>query len=197
MSESGNQVTLLLDAVERGDARAADELFPLVYEELRQRAGKLLSLERREHTLQRTALVHEAYLRLVRAGSSFQTRLHFFNAAALAMRRILLNHAAQHGTAKRGGGRGRVDLDDLDAAAAAAAAARPPGESMDWIELDEALKRLEAASPRQHQVVMLRFFSGRTEREIAQMLGVSEPTVRRDWATARLWLYRAIQSQQK
>ena len=194
MSESGKQVTLLLDAVERGDARAADELFPLVYEELRQRAGKLLSLERREHTLQRTALVHEAYLRLVRAGSSFQTRLHFFNAAALAMRRILLNHAAQHGTAKRGAGRARVDLDDLDAAAAAA---RPPGEPMDWLELDEALKRLEAASPRQHQVVMLRFFSGRTEHEIAQMLGLSEPTVRRDWATARLWLYRALQSQEK
>jgi RNA polymerase sigma factor (TIGR02999 family) len=192
MSQPGNQVTLLLDAVERGDTRAADELFPLVYEELRQRAGKLLSLERREHTLQRTALVHEAYLRLVRAGSSFQTRLHFFNAAALAMRRILLNHAAQHDTAKRGGGRDRIDLDDLDAAAT-----RRPGGAMDWIELDEALQRLEAVSPRQHQVVMLRFFSGRTESEIAQMLGVSEPTVRRDWATARLWLYRAIRSQQK
>ena len=96
MAESASQVTLLLDAIERGESRAADALFPMVYEELRQRAGKMLASERRNHTLQRTALVHEAYLRLVGPGASYQGRLHFFNAAAMAMRHILLHHATKH-----------------------------------------------------------------------------------------------------
>ena len=194
MPDSDGQVTLLLDAIERGESSAADALFPMVYEELRQRAGQMLTSERRNHTLQRTALVHEAYLRLVGTGASYQGRLHFFNAAALAMRRILLHHATKHRTAKRGGNRARVDLEDLDAAVAADGQSGP--DVIDWILLDEAMQRLEAASPRQHQVVMLRFFSGRTEAEIAQMLQVSEPTVRRDWATARLWLYRAMSQAQ-
>lgn len=186
MSEPGNQVTLLLDAIERGERRAADALLPLVYEELRQRAGSLLSMERRDHTLQRTALVHEAYLRLVGAGASFRSRMHFFNAAALAMRRILVKHAVRRGRLKRGGGRARVELAELELAD------HSPAE-MDWLELDEALKELERDSPRRHQVVMLRFFSGRTEAEISQMLDISEATVRRDWASARTWLYRAMQ----
>jgi RNA polymerase sigma factor (TIGR02999 family) len=190
MSESASQVTLLLDAIERGEARAADALFPMVYEELRQRAGKMLASERRNHTLQRTALVHEAYVRLVRAGASYQGRLHFFNAAARAMRHILLHHATKHRTAKRGGNRVRVDLEGLDTTVATED--HTGLDAVDWIVLDEAMKRLENASPRQHQVVMLRFFAGRTEAEIAQMLQVSEPTVRRDWATARLWLFRAL-----
>ena len=190
MSESAGQVTLLLDAIERGEARAADALFPMVYEELRQRAGQMLASERRDHTLQRTALVHEAYLRLVGPGASYQGRLHFFNAAAMAMRHILLHHATKHRTAKRGGDRVRVELEDLDGAVAIEE--RPGTDALDWIVLDDAMKRLETASPRQHQVVMLRFFAGRTEAEIAQMLRVSEPTVRRDWATARLWLFRAL-----
>ena len=194
MSESASQVTLLLDAIERGESRAADALFPMVYEELRQRAGKMLASERRNHTLQRTALVHEAYLRLVGPGASYQGRLHFFNAAAMAMRHILLHHATKHRTAKRGGNRVRLDLEDLDPAAATDEGSGL--DTIDWIVLDEAMKRLEVASPRQHQVVMLRFFSGRTEAEIAQMLQVSEPTVRRDWTTARLWLFRALNQAQ-
>ena len=190
MSDSGNQVTLLLDALQRGENHAGDALLPLVYEELRRRAGKLLALERHDHTLQRTALVHEAYLRLVGHGASFQSRLHFFNAAALAMRRILVNYAYQRGTLKRGANYSRIELSDLDVAD------RSSVDPMDWLELDDALKQLARASPRQHQVVMLRFFSGRTEAEIAQMLEISESTVRRDWATARVWLCWAMQHQE-
>jgi len=190
MSDTGTQVTLLLDAIKRGEPRAADELLPLVYDELRERAGKLLATERPGHTLQRTALVHEAYLRLVGPGASFQSKLHFFNAAALAMRRILVNHAHERNALKRGGGkRARLSVDDLDV---------PEGDdsaddSLDWEALELALRKLEAESPRQHQIVMLRFFSGRTEAEIAQMLEISESTVRRDWATARVWLCWAMQ----
>jgi len=185
MADVTNRVTKLLNAIDRGEGGAAEALLPLVYEELRSRAGKLLGSERRNHTLQRTALVHEAYLKLSGGELSFQSRVHFFNAAALAMRRILVDHAVRRGTLKRGGGHERVNLDDLD----------PVDDSpppMDWQELDEALKQLEQASPRQHQVVMLRFFTGRTEAEIAEMLEISEITVRRDWATARIWLYRTM-----
>ena len=185
MPQRTEQVTRLLRAIQDGDARAADELLPLVYEELRSRAGVLLAGERRDHTLQRTALVHEAYIKLVGADLDYQSRLHFFNAAALAMRRILVKHAVRRGRLKRGGGRSRVSLLDVDPAD------RSNGE-MDWLELDEALGKLERISPRRHQVVMLRFFSGRTDVEIAQMLGIGEATVRRDWAAARAWLYRAM-----
>jgi RNA polymerase sigma factor (TIGR02999 family) len=176
----------LLQAIDQGEGWAADELLPLVYDELRSRAGKLIGLERRDHTLQRTALVHEAYLKLAGGELSFQNRMHFFNAAALAMRRILVDHAERRGTLKRGGGHARINVSAVDIA----------DESqgpMDWLELDEALKQLEVLSPRQHQVVMLRFFSGRTESEIAEMLGVSEATVCRDWGTARVWLQWAMQ----
>lgn len=190
MSDTGTQVTVLLEAIKRGEPRAADELLPLVYEELRERAGKLLARERPGHTLQRTALVHEAYLRLVGPGASFQSKLHFFNAAALAMRRILVNHAHEHNALKRGGAsRARLSLDDLDLADGEGASDDP----LDWEALELALRRLEAESPRQHQVVMLRFFSGRTEAEVAQMLEISESTVRRDWTTARVWLCWAMQ----
>ena len=184
MSESADQVTRLLQSI--GDGDAADALLPLVYEELRSRAGRLLSSERRHHTLQRTALVHEAYLKLVRGDLSFRSRRHFFNAAALAMRRILVNHAVERKALKRGGARRRLSLEAID----------EPGvetpDALDWIDLDEALNRLAEVSPRQHQVVMLRFFSGRTEAEVAEMLEVSPATVERDWAMARAWLYRAM-----
>jgi len=185
MSDSTDRITKLLHAIDRGESGAADALLPLVYDELRSRAGKLMAGERRDHTLQRTALVHEAYLNLAGGELSFQSRMHFFNAAALAMRRILVKHAARRGTLKRGGGQARVDLDELDISA-------PSSDEMDWLGLDEALNELERVSPRRHQVVMLRFFSGRTEAEIAQMLDVGEATVRRDWAAARIWLYRAM-----
>lgn len=188
MPQTREKVTRLLDAAGSGDEKAIEQLLPLVYDELRARAGKLMSAERRDHTLQRTALVHEAYLKLVGPGVNYQSRLHFFNAAALAMRRILVNHAHEHRTLKRGGAFARVELDDIDVAD------NVPSDPLDWVGLDDALKRLEAESPRQHQVVMLRFFSGRTEAEIAQMLGISESTVRREWATARVWLCWAMQN---
>jgi RNA polymerase sigma factor (TIGR02999 family) len=188
MNDDRERVTRLLQAIEGGETRAAADLLPLVYDELRARAGALMAGERRDHTLQRTALVHESYLKLVGSGAGFRSRLHFFCAAAQAMRRILVDHATRRNSLKRGGGRARVDLDAVDVAGHLSA------EVMDWLELDEALARLEQVAPRQHQVVMLRFFSGRTESEIAEMLQISEPTVRRDWATARVWLYRAMQS---
>jgi RNA polymerase sigma factor (TIGR02999 family) len=186
MSTTGQKVTRLLEAIDAGEPGAASELFPLVYDELRARAGALMAAERRDHTLQRTALVHEAYLKLVGSRTGFRSRLEFFGAAAQAMRRILLDHAIRRNSLKRGGGRGRVDLESLDVGKSS------PATSMDWVELDEALQELEQLDPRQHQIVMLRFFSGRTEAEIAEMLQISEPTVRRDWATARVWLYHTM-----
>lgn len=188
-SQPAEKVTRILNAIESGDSDAAADLFPLVYDELRARAGALMAGERRDHTLQRTALVHESYLKLVGSGTGYRGRLHFFCAAALAMRRILVDHATRRRSLKRCGNRARVALDAIDLAQAASA------EPMDWVELDDALKALEQVSVRQHQVVLLRFFSGRTEAEIAELLQVSEPTVRRDWATARVWLYRRMQSQ--
>jgi RNA polymerase sigma factor (TIGR02999 family) len=184
--DSSARVTKLLEAIDRNESGAAEELLPLVYDELRARAGMLIAGERRDHTLQPTALVHEAYLKLAGGELSFQSRAHFFNAAALAMRRILVDHAVRRNTHKRGGERGRVNLSGVDLAA-------EPAEPMDWLELDQALRNLEKISPRQHQVVMLRFFSGRTEPEIAAMMGISEATVQRDWQMARTWLYRAMQ----
>jgi len=188
MSGATNPVTKLLHAIDRGERGAAEELLPLVYDELRSRAGKLISAERRDHTLQRTALVHEAYLKLAGGELSYQSRAHFFNAAARAMRRILVDHAVRRGTAKRGGGHARVELDDVDVAEASS-------QPMDWVGLDDALTHLERVSPRQHQVVMLRFFSGRTEPEIAEIMGISERTVHRDWAMARTWLHRAMRQE--
>lgn len=186
MTQSSDQVTRILQAIGNGETGVADELLPLVYEELRSRAGQLLSGERQNHTLQRTALVHEAYLKLVRGDLSFRSKRHFFNAAALAMRRILVNHAVERKALKRGGGRQRLSLDDADDPGV------EPVDSLDWIDLDHALQRLAEVSPRQHQVVMLRFFSGRTQGEIADMLEISPATVERDWVMARAWLYRAM-----
>ena len=188
MSTPANPVTKLLDAIDRGESGAAAELLPFIYDELRSRAGKLIAAERCDHTLQRTALVHEAYLKLAGGELSFQSRAHFFNAAALAMRRILVDHAVHRRTRKRGGGQAHLQIDNVDV----------PDEwtePMDWRELDAALAQLEQVSPRQHQVVMLRFFSGRTEPEIAEMLGTSEATVHRDWVMARTWLYRAMRQE--
>jgi RNA polymerase sigma-70 factor (ECF subfamily) len=187
VEDQSDPIAQVLDRMESGDAHAAETLFPIVYEQLRARAGQLMGSERRDHTLQRTALVHEAYLRLVNAGCTFQSRLHFLNAAALAMRRILANHARDHGRQKRGGGRAEVDLDQVDVVAADASS-----DQLDWLALDEAIQQLAELSPRQAQVVNLRYFAALSDGEIAELLGVSEPTVRRDWATARPWLYRRM-----
>jgi RNA polymerase sigma factor (TIGR02999 family) len=183
MPDRSDEVTLLLRDLEKGEQTAAEKLLPLVYDELRSRAGRLMALERRDHTLQRTALVHEAYMRLVKPGASFQSQLHFFNAAALAMRRILVDHAESRQALKRGGALKELSLDDTDPVQAG------DGTSLDILALDEALKNLAERSPRQAQVVNLRFFAGLKDREIAELLGVVEKTVRRDWATARVWLY--------
>jgi len=168
-----------------GESAAAGELLPLVYELLRRRAGQLLAAERPDHTLTPTALVHEAYLRVADRRSGFDGRRHFYNAAAQAMRRILVENARARRRVKRGGGAGRADdvtLDSLEAQHAVTS------DGIDWLALDEALDALRERDPRRHQVVMLRFFAGLGEAEVAELLGVDVRTVRRDWATAKLWL---------
>jgi RNA polymerase sigma factor (TIGR02999 family) len=182
-------VTRLLEQADTQDVRIADELMPLVYDELRAYAGRLIDSERSGHTLQRTALVHEAYIRLVRTGASYRSRLHFMNAAAMAMRRILVDHALAKRSKKRGGADAvRISLADVDPSQPST----PTTSTVDVLALNEALDRLAEKSSRQAQVVMLRFFAGREEADIGEMLQVSEKTVRRDWQTARLWLYQQL-----
>ena len=181
-------VAAKLTAVEGGERAAAEELLPLVYALLRSRARQMLAGERDGHTLTPTALVHEAYLRVAGQEAGFEGRRHFYSAAALAMRRILVEHARARGRVKRGGGAARAAGFRLDALEAA----QPGTDAVDWIALDEALEELASRDPRRHRVVMLRFFAGLSEPEVAQLLGVQERTVRRDWASARVWLYSRL-----
>jgi RNA polymerase sigma-70 factor, ECF subfamily len=187
-SAPGNpsNVTMLLARASDGDAKATGELFPLVYDELRSLAAQHLAGERVNHTLQATALVNEAYLRLVGPGDvTWQNRAHFFGAAARAIRRILTDHARSKNRLKRGGGDGkRVPLDTLDLAA------KQPAE--DILALDEALERLTSMDPEKARVVELRYFAGLSLEETAQALGVSVPTVSRHWEFARVWLHREL-----
>jgi RNA polymerase sigma-70 factor, ECF subfamily len=179
------RVTGLLRAWGAGDADARDALMPLVYQELRRRAALYLRRERADHTLQPTALVHEAYLRL--AGQervAWQNRAHFFGIAASMMRRILVDHARERHRAKRPNAAVRVMLDDRIGAADA------PG--CDLLLLDQALTELAALDPRQGQIVELRYFGGLTETEITALLAVSRSTVTREWQMARAWLYRRM-----
>jgi len=179
------EITKVLSAIEEGDALAAEQLLPLVYDELRQLAAQRLARERPNHTLQATALVHEAYLRLVDDHARrWDSRGHFFAAAAEAMRRILVENARAKKRLKRGGGRVRADFgpDDL-------AGAEMPE---DLLELDEALIRLRAADPQAAEVVQLRVFAGMSVKEIAQIVGVSSRTVDKVWAYARAWLLAAL-----
>jgi RNA polymerase sigma-70 factor, ECF subfamily len=179
------RVTMLLDRVSSGDRAATEELFPLVYDELRSLAASFLAREKAGHTLQPTALVNEAYMRLVGPGEvTWDNRAHFFGAAARAIRRILTDHARSRGRQKRGGGAGRVPLDD------GSFTVDPP--SIDLLALDEALTRLAALDEQKARVVELRFFGGLTEEETARALGVSISTVTRDWRFARVWLKREI-----
>jgi RNA polymerase sigma factor (TIGR02999 family) len=180
-----DDLTNILSAIGRGDPLAADRLLPLVYEELRTLAARQLAHERPGQTLQATALVHEAYLRLVGVHDpGWDGRAHFLAAAAEAMRRVLIDRARDRGRLKRGGDRRRVDLDEL----------REPFEAPDeaLLELDEALGRLAAAYPRPAELVKLRFFGGLTLSEAAGMLGVSPRTAEREWAFARAWLREAL-----
>ena len=180
-------VTRILSAIEQGDPSAAEQLLPLVYDELRQLAAQRLAHEQPGQTLQATALVHEAYLRLVGGehAQDWDGRRHFFAAAAEAMRRILIDRARHKQTRKAGGGRRRLDLDAIEPALGEANGDR-------LLALDEALRRLEAEDPRKAELVKLRFFAGLGAEQAAAALGVSLSTAEKDWAYARSWLRVAI-----
>lgn len=182
-------VTGLCVAAAGGSRQAADDLLPIVYDELRRLARSQLSRERAAQTFQATALVHEAYLRLLgdAAGTELKwdSRGHFFAAAALAMRRILVEKARARGRVKRGGGQARVPLQ------ADVAALEPEGD--DLLALDEAMKKLEAHDERKHRVVMLRYFAGLGFEDVAALTGLGLTTVKADWAYARAWLHREME----
>jgi RNA polymerase sigma factor (TIGR02999 family) len=180
-------LTSLLRAWSAGEPDAAGRLVPLVYDELRRQAARQLRGERPDHTLRPTALVHEAYLRLVgQERASWQSRRQFFAVAAQSMRRVLVDHARQRAAAKRAGGMQRVTLEDEPVAGI------PP--DADILAVDEALRELAALDPRRERIVVLRFFAGLTLDEAAEALGVSEATVTREWRLARAWLHRRLAS---
>jgi RNA polymerase sigma factor (TIGR02999 family) len=181
-----SDVTRLLDAAAAGDHKAAADLLPFVYDELRRLAAARMAEERPGQTLQATALVHEAYLRLVGGGqpNGWDGRGHFFAAAAEAMRRILVEAARRKGRARHGGGQRRIDLDQSGLVAAS------PGD--DLLAIDEALTRLAKLDPKRAELVKLRFFAGLTMPEAAASLGISLATAERHWAFARTWLYAEL-----
>jgi RNA polymerase sigma factor (TIGR02999 family) len=181
-----SDVTRLLDAAAAGDPRAAADLLPLVYDELRRLAAGHLARERSGHTLQATALVHEAYIRLVGGDPDrhWDSRGHFFAAAAEAMRRILVEAARRKRTEKRGGGRDRIDLEQIDVTL--------PEPDDELLALDEALTRLAAERPAVAELVKLRFYAGLTTDDAARALGISPATAYRRWAFAQAWLVRAM-----
>ncbi|MGO8699306.1 MAG: sigma-70 family RNA polymerase sigma factor [Limisphaerales bacterium] len=177
-----NEVTQILLAMDRGEAKSADELLPLLYEELRKLAASKMAREAPGQTLQPTALVHEAWLRLVGGDSPrFNDRAHFFGAAAEAMRRILIERARRKAAQRHGGGQQRVDIDEIEIAA--------PARDDELLAVNDALEKFAAVDAPKAELVKLRFFAGLTVEEAAAVLGVSEPTVKRWWAYARAWLY--------
>ena len=183
--ESPNPVTELLVRWRSGDRDALEALMPLVYDELRRLAHHYLRQERSDHTLQSTALVHEAYLRLTgNTPPQWQSRAHFFGIAAHLMRQILVEHARSRGTAKRGGNAPRLALDE--------SLAMPQQTGVDVIALDRALQQLSELDAQQGRIVELRFFTGLTIEDTSEVLGISPATVKRDWTTARAWLFRAM-----
>jgi RNA polymerase sigma factor (TIGR02999 family) len=185
-----SEVTRILSAIEQGDPSAAEQLLPLVYDELRRLAAQRLSGEGPGHTLQPTALVHEAYLKLVGPNPQqpWNGSVHFFAAAAEAMRRILIDHARRKHRARRGGGVQRVAVDDLDDIEQITSS----GGADDLLALDEALGQLAAGDPRKAELVRLRYFAGLTVDQAAKLLGISRATADRHWAFARAWLYDAM-----
>ncbi|HEX8163927.1 MAG TPA: sigma-70 family RNA polymerase sigma factor [Pyrinomonadaceae bacterium] len=185
MSEEARDVTQMLLAWGAGEPGAEERLFPLVYDELRLMARRYLRREREGHTLQPTALVNEAYLRLVeQTRVSWQNRAQFFGVASTMMRRILVNHARALAAGKRGGAARRLTIRDADFST--------EQDATDLLALDEALTRLAAIDERKGRVVELLYFGGLENREAAEVLGVSDKTVQRDWRMARLWLYREL-----
>lgn len=185
MGISPGEVTNLLVQLKNGNRDAEPRLIPLVYAELRRLAGHYIRGERPGHTLQATALVHEAYLRLVgQKEISWQNRAHFFGVAANLMRRILVDHARAKQAKKRGGSGQKLSLDE--------AVLVKPEAPEQFLALDEALERLARRDPRQSRIVELRFFGGLSEEETAEVLGISTRTVKRDWSVARAWLYQQL-----
>ncbi len=185
-----SEITLVLDAIGRGEGRTCEDLLPLVYDELRRLAAARMAQEAAGQTLQPTALVHEAWLRLVGEGDrTWQNRAHFFGAAAEAMRRILIERARRKSRVKRGGGQPPLNIEDFELAAAT------PDERVLLIE--EALQRLESQEPKLARVVTLKFFGGLTNQEAAETLGVTERTILNHWAYAKAWLLRDISGQQR
>jgi len=184
-----SDVTDLLRRWREGDREALERLMPLVYQELHRIASRHLSHERPDHTLESTALVHEAYVKLVdQRHVDWQSRAQFFGLAAQAMRRILVDHARARGRSKRGASAPRVALDAIDPAATEADV-----HPADAIDLDRALEKLETFDPGQARIVELRFFGGLTVEETANVMGTSPSTVKREWTLARAWLYRELE----
>jgi RNA polymerase sigma factor (TIGR02999 family) len=181
-----SEVTRILSAIEQGDPHAASQLLPLVYDELRRLAAQQLASEKPGQTLQATALVHEAYLRLVGNGEEphWNSRGHFFAAAAQAMRNILVDNARRKRRTKHGGGQHRVELDE--------ALPAPPDDAEGLLALDEALSRLAAEDPEAARIVHLRYFAGLSVEEAAQALGISRASAYRQWTFARAWLLQAL-----
>jgi len=184
-ARSPHEITQLLAEWSDGNQTALDKLYPLVYDELHKMANRYMKRERKDHTLQTTALINEAYVRMVdQKNVHWENRAHFFAISAQIMRRILIDHARRHHYAKRGGGAQKVSLDET------AMVASDPASDM--LLLDEALNRLAEMDPRRGQVVELRYFGGLNNEEIAGVLRISENTVTRDWNMARAWLYQEL-----
>jgi RNA polymerase sigma factor (TIGR02999 family) len=182
------EITQVLQAMGRGESGASEKLLPLVYDELRRHAAVRMAREAAGQTLQPTALVHETWLRIAGNGDrTWQNRAHFFGAAAEAMRRILIENARRKFRLKRGGNQVRLDIDQLELAATT------PDEKV--LLIDEALERLQAEDPEKARVVVLKFFGGYTNQEVAENLGVTERTVERHWAYAKAWLFQMIRAQ--
>ena len=183
-----SDITLVLQSVSRGESKATEELFPLVYQELRRLAAARMAGEAAGHTLQPTALVHEAWLQLVGDGDrTWENRRHFFGAAAEAMRRILIVNARRKSALKRGGGQNRVNIEDLEITAAT------PDEHI--LLIDEALQWLKTEDPEMARMVLLKFFGGLTNEEVAESLGLSLRTINRQWFSAKIKLFRWIREQ--
>ena len=177
-----NEVTNYLREYRSGNREVLDKLFPLVYDELRRLAASRLRSERGDHTLQPTALVHEAYLRLIEQHSTdWQNRAHFFGLAAEMMRRILVNHAVKNNAEKRFGNQTKLALDEM--------IDFTQGQDVNLILLDEALTKLAEFDPKQAKIVELKFFAGLTNEEIAEVVGVSDSTIKREWRIAKAWLH--------
>jgi len=189
MNSDGGQVTQLLKAIHAGDSQAAESLLPLVYAELHRLAKSYMRRERPDHTLQATALINEAYLRLVGEDVDWNSRAHFIGVAAHVMRQVLVDYARARNAEQRGGGLKRVEMQDELAISP---------DKLDEVEqLDEALKKLEKENPRQARVVELRYFGGLSVEQIGALLQIAPRSVKRDWALARIWLFRELRPEAK